>query len=105
MKEKFVGYRKRESSTHLANHRLRLSVVFAVAFACCVLLSACGDTNNATSEPGTSAPQPGTSTPQPGNSAPQPGTAAFQLLTVDAEHVTAVRDSLQRGDTQFRPAL
>ena len=68
-------------------HRLQVHI----AFACSVLLAACGAANTATPEP-----------VAPTSAA---GTAPIQLLMVDSAHVTGVRDSLRQGDPQFRPAL
>jgi hypothetical protein len=40
-----------------------------------------------------------------GSRGPEPGTATPQLLMVDGPHVASVRDSLRRGEPQFRVAL
>jgi Alginate lyase len=86
MKQMLASFGLRERDTHLP----RSAIQVTVAFACCVLLAACGAT---------------TSPSDPGTSAPQTGNATLQLLTMDSAHVAAVRDSLRRGDTQFAPAL
>ena len=57
-----------------------------LAFACCVSVAACGGS------PGTAGPERTSIVPP-------------QLLMVDGEHVASVRDSLRRGEPQFRPAL
>jgi hypothetical protein len=87
MNKKLARFGTRARKIHVPSHRIQLTV----AFACCMLLTNCGATNTANSEPNTPAPQS--------------GSATFQLLTVDTEHVTAVKESLLRGDPQFRSAL
>ena len=60
-------------------HTISCAVSLSVAFAYGVIVTACGA---------------GASNP-----------ANLQLLTVDGPHVASVRDSLRRGEPQFRPAL